>query len=424
MHGGKYTWSNKHASPTLEKLDRILMSPDWEDLFSLVTVRKLVRELSDHNALLLDSGNMPAITANSREFRFDVSWFKNQEFLPSIEDIWNRFVSSTDPIDILNIKLKRFKKFFKGWGSNLYGHAKKLKLELREELASLESIEEDHELPPSLSIRKTNICVQLMEIYADEERLWYQKTHEKWLLQGDLNTSYFHRVANGRKRKNTIFSLKKYGINIEGTHKIIEHATSFYKSLFGPAPGNVFHFDHGIWEPHEKLDAADNEILSRPFSIKEVKDAIFSMAKNKAPGPDNIPIEFYQHCWDIVKFDIMNLFTAFHAGTLDVQRLNYGIITLLPKISDADKISQYRPICLLRSIYKLLTKVLTIRVEPFLDKIISVHQNAFMKRRNIVDGIMSLHELMHHTHVKETHWCYPEVGLRESLRQGKLGLPH
>jgi hypothetical protein len=51
-------------------------------------------------------------------------------------------------------------------------------------------------------------------------------------------------------------------------------------------------------------------------------------------------------------------------------------------------------------IYKLLTKVLTIRVEPFLDKIISINQNAFMKQRNIVDGIMSLHEIMHDRHVK------------------------
>jgi endonuclease/exonuclease/phosphatase family metal-dependent hydrolase len=53
MHGGKYTWSNKQAIPTMEKLDRVLMSPNWEDLFPLVHVRKQVRDISDHNALLL-----------------------------------------------------------------------------------------------------------------------------------------------------------------------------------------------------------------------------------------------------------------------------------------------------------------------------------------------------------------------------------
>jgi hypothetical protein len=208
-------------------------------------------------------------------------------------------------------------------------------------------------------------------------------------------------VANGRKRKNTMLSLKDNDLVIEGTDNLLEHATTYYKSLFGPAPGNIFEFNHDMWESHEKINDVDNEILSKPFTMEEVKDALFSMKKNKAPGPDNIPIEFYQHCWDIVKGDIMNLFYAFHEGSLDVQRLNYGIITLLPKISDAEKITQYRPICLLRCIYKLLTKVLTIRVEPFLQKIISTHQNAFIKNRNIVDGIMSLHELMHHTHIKK-----------------------
>jgi hypothetical protein len=208
-------------------------------------------------------------------------------------------------------------------------------------------------------------------------------------------------VANGRKRKNTMISLDDNGVIIEGTENLLSHATSYYKNLFGPAPGNLFPLNHSMWKSHEKMNDADNEIISRPFSVDEVKDALFSMKKNKAPGPDNIPIEFYQHCWPIGKNDIMNIFYAFHDGSLDVQRLNYGIITLLPKMSDANKISQYRPICLLRCIYKLLTKVLTIRVEPFVSKIVSFHQNAFMKNRTIVDGIMSLHELMHHTHVKK-----------------------
>jgi hypothetical protein len=61
--------------------------------------------------------------------------------------------------------------------------------------------------------------------------------------------------------------------------------------------------------------------------MEEVKEALFSMKKNKAPSPDNIPIEFYQHCWEIVKYDIMRLFYAFHAGNVDVHRLNYGIVT-------------------------------------------------------------------------------------------------
>uniref|UniRef100_A0A453AIC2 Reverse transcriptase domain-containing protein n=1 Tax=Aegilops tauschii subsp. strangulata TaxID=200361 RepID=A0A453AIC2_AEGTS len=101
------------------------------------------------------------------------------------------------------------------------------------------------------------------------------------------------------------------------------------------------------------------------------------MDVNRAPGPDNILAEFYQHCCNIVKSDIMRLFSHFHAGTLDVQRLNYGVITLLPKVSGADRIQQFRPICLLRCPYKLITKTMDRRVEKYADKLISLSQNAF-----------------------------------------------
>ena len=121
------------------------------------------------------------------------------------------------------------------------------------------------------------------------------------------------------------------------------------------------------------------------------------MEKNKAAGPDSIPIEFFQGCWEIVRKDILELFQEFWEGELNVSRLNYGIITLLPKVTDAEKIQQYRPICLLNCIYKWITKVLTIRLEPVAEKLILSSQSAFMKKRNIMSGVMALHEILHET---------------------------
>ena len=97
----------------------------------------------------------------------------------------------------------------------------------------------------------------------------------------------------------------------------------------------------------------------------------------------------------------MRWFTTFFEGNLDVQRLNYGIITLLPKVSYAEKITQYRPICFFMCIYKLITKVLTIRLKPLFDKLFSTNQSTFIKKTYITDGILSLHELMHHCRVKK-----------------------
>uniref|UniRef100_A0A453NCE8 Endonuclease/exonuclease/phosphatase domain-containing protein n=1 Tax=Aegilops tauschii subsp. strangulata TaxID=200361 RepID=A0A453NCE8_AEGTS len=96
------------------------MSEDWESLFPLVSVRKLVRELSDHNPLLLSSGEEGHEAPKPLEFRFNLAWIKDEKFLPTVAKIWARRVFSSDPIDILNIKLKRFKTYFKGWGSDKY----------------------------------------------------------------------------------------------------------------------------------------------------------------------------------------------------------------------------------------------------------------------------------------------------------------
>jgi hypothetical protein len=87
---------------------------------------------------------------------------------------------------------------------------------------------------------------------------------------------------------------------------------------------------------------------------------------------------------------------------LNLYRLNFGMIILLQKTPEADVIQKYRPICLLQVLYKLLTKVATLRVEPFMDKLISSCQMDFIKGRNIMDGVISLHEILHEAKRKKT----------------------
>jgi len=81
--------------------------------------------------------------------------------------------------------------------------------------------------------------------------------------------------------------------------------------LFGPGEEHNIYIDVSLWDALEKISDDDNTALTRPFNEIEIKEALFSMEKNKAAGPDKIPIEFYQSCWDIVKGDIMQLFADF-----------------------------------------------------------------------------------------------------------------
>ena len=108
------------------------------------------------------------------------------------------------------------------------------------------------------------------------------------------------------------------------------------------------------------------------------------MEHNKAPGPNGFPVEFYQVFWEVIKEDLMAIFTEFHEGKLLLHSLNFGIITLLPKQKEARQIQQYRPICLLNVSFKIFTKVMTNRIALVAQKVIRPSQTAFLPGRNIM----------------------------------------
>jgi len=77
---------------------------------------------------------------------------------------------------------------------------------------------------------------------------------------------------------------------IEGDENLVNHATSYYKTLFGPDIGNTFPLDPSLWNNDEKVSEEDNSALIKPFTEEEIKFTLFKMEKNKAVGPDKIPV--------------------------------------------------------------------------------------------------------------------------------------
>lgn len=112
MTGGKFTWSNNQSNPTLEKLDRALMSKKWEDIFPSVVLNKLPREVSDHNPLILYTDLNRPLT--HLEFRFEAAWLIHPEFVEKLNELWLKPCNAETALDRIQIKIKRFKQYFKG----------------------------------------------------------------------------------------------------------------------------------------------------------------------------------------------------------------------------------------------------------------------------------------------------------------------
>jgi hypothetical protein len=109
------------------------------------------------------------------------------------------------------------------------------------------------------------------------------------------------------------------------------------------------------------------------------------------------------------------MFNKLYSEELNMSRMNYGLITLIPKFKEANNIKQYRPICLLNVDYKWFTKVLTLRLAKWATKIISPAQTAFIPRRHILEGIAMLHEVLHHLRVQHKQGIILKLDFEEPM---------
>ena len=148
------------------------------------------------------------------------------------------------------------------------------------------------------------------------------------------------------------------------------HVDGFYRDLFSASPRGGLALAHDIWPPRYCVSEEDNIALTAPFSEAEVWAAIKGMNSSSAPGPDGLPVKFFQTFWESIKPEVMALFDEFYVGSIDLTRLNFGIITLIPKVTGASDIRQFRPITVINVIFRILAKGYANRVAPIADRII------------------------------------------------------
>jgi hypothetical protein len=181
-------------------------------------------------------------------------------------------------------------------------------------------------------------------------------------LEGDANTRYFHSVANGRHRKKVIHSLVQDEGTIEGHENLKSYITNYYNGLFGSPKEVNFSMDETRTDDIPQVTMEENNFLTTLYTKEEVNKVVFQMKHNKSLGLDGFPAKFYQNFWDVIKSGLLKLFSFLHSRQLELFCLNIGEIILLPKVNEAERIQQYRPICLLNVCFKLFTKVATIRL--------------------------------------------------------------
>jgi hypothetical protein len=216
-----------------------------------------------------------------------------------------------------------------------------------------------------------------------------------WLKEGDANSKLFHLHARHRKRKNFVASLVD-GNNILSSH--IDKAAAvdqFFSNLIGTNVDRDWTIDL------DALGLPSHDLSVLPF-LRKRWETINGLPLDKGPGPDGFTGRFYRVCWQIIKEGLMAVVSAVWSRKFNnFGRLNTAYISLILKKEGADQVKDFRPISLVHSVAKLITKILTNRLTRRLHEMVSPNQSAFIKGRFIQDNFMLVQQTSRLLHQKK-----------------------
>jgi len=138
-----------------------------------------------------------------------------------------------------------------------------------------------------------------------QEQLWKEKARDQNFVNGDRNTAYFHRVFKIRAATKSISFLQDGDNVITDPTEIEMHVLSYFQAIFSMDNNCALNTLVDETIPSLVTDADTHMLMRLPLS-SEIKDVVFSLNGDGAPGPDGFGGHFYQTFWDIVGVNVVN----------------------------------------------------------------------------------------------------------------------
>ncbi|KAJ0787048.1 putative RNA-directed DNA polymerase [Helianthus annuus] len=387
MGGRKYTYHADNGV-SMSKLDRLLVCHDFMNKWPQASLVALSNFVSDHSPILLSVSSVDFGPIPCRIFN---SWMELPRFMEYVEQLCLEF-RFEGPADLgLATKLKWVKYKIKGW-------VKELKVEKEAEYGAkvsqfeaLELLAEDRSLSPQELELRADCKRYLMDADRLKTMDLKQKSRVKWAVDGDENTAYFHRVVNANTSNNRINGLMLDGEWVVTPTLLKDTICSFFAEKFLEPLDNRPSL---ICPNLASASMQENERLVAPFSVSEIKEAVWDCGSDKAPGPDGINFRFLKRCWGLLENDFVKLLEEFYNNATISQGCTSSFLALIPKCGDPGGLKDYRPISLVGCISKVISKVLANRLKPVIQNLIAEEHTGFLTNRSIMDGPLVLNELI------------------------------
>ncbi|KAL2252874.1 UNVERIFIED_CONTAM: hypothetical protein Sindi_0082100 [Sesamum indicum] len=238
-------------------------------------------------------------------------------------------------------------------------------------------------------------CIVYAKAAKLEQIMLQQRAKMQWMKDGDqCSRVFFRKIAQRRVMRRILQINDENGFTHTDLGEVAHEFVSYYQNLLGGTRRRLSVDIRYLrpWARHYITDEEANQLLL-PLSADDVKQAVFDIADDKAPGPDGYSSRFFKAAWPVVGEEVTRAVLDFFSTGKLLKQINSTILALIPKVHTPMSVNDFRPISCCNVLYKIIAKLLVQKISVLLDKIVSPCQTAFIPGRSIGDNIMLAQEL-------------------------------
>ena len=396
----------QRSPPVLSRIDHWLISSHLCNYLQAASAHPGIK--SDHSIISLYVTN--SLAKKGRGFwKFNSSLLHDLEYVQSISSLIDKLKEETFNLSCKQLRWEYIKMEIRGftvqYSSKRNKAKRELKLKLEKDLYNIEC--EIHNGLSDSNIEKyTFIKEELEKIEELETKGAILRSKIRWAEAGEKNTKYFLNL----EKKNAIDKhicqlLTTDGETITDPKTILLEQRRFFEKLYSE-PDSIHstsndYLNDTFVNTLPQLSEDESKTCEGLVTESECANSLKNMQNGKSPGCDGFTVEFYKVFWKNIKSLLVeSINSAFEKGELSFDQKR-GIITLIPKKGKIRLLlKNWRPISLLNTDYKILTKSLAIRLHKVLPSIIDLDQTGFLKGRYIGENIRTISDVIEYTSLR------------------------
>nr|GEV30093.1 fasciclin-like arabinogalactan protein 2 [Tanacetum cinerariifolium] len=241
----------------------------------------------------------------------------------------------------------------------------------------------------------------------------------RWALEEDEKSRYFHSSIRNKFASSAIKGIVVNGSWCVSPDNIKQAAINHFLGRFKERVAIMPLFRSPLFR---KLCVPDVNFLEFDITLAEVKEAVWSCSGSKLHGPDGFNFNFIKAYWDLLRADFFDCIKNFEATENLSNGCNPSFIALIPKNSNPLGFSDYRPISLIRCVYKVISKIIALRLAKVISSIIGPNQTAFLARRQNLDGYLIANELIRLAKIENNKLILFKVDFEKSFDSENLSV--